>query len=39
MVGAYVQWLVINSGIKEVLEAKTLEGKLKDCVDELSATL
>ena len=36
--GAYSQWLVINSGIKEALEAKILAGKVKDRVYELSAT-
>ena len=38
MEGAYSQWLVINSGIKEALEAKILAGKVKDRVYELSAT-
>ena len=35
----YAQWLVSASGRKEALEAQTLAGKLKDRVDELSATL
>ena len=38
LVGAYAQWLVSNSVSKEVLGAKTLAVKLKDRVDELSAT-
>ena len=39
VVGAYDQWLVSNSGKKEALEAKIQTGKVKDRVDELSATL
>ena len=39
MVGVYDQWLVINSVRKEALKAKTLVGKLKDHLDELSETL
>ena len=31
--------MVINSGIKEALEVKTLADKLKDSVDDLSDTL
>ena len=38
MVVDYAQWLVSNSGSKEPLEAKILVGKVKDRVDELSAT-
>ena len=38
VVGAYVQWLVINSCMKETLESKRLAGKLKDHVDKLTAT-
>ena len=38
MVGAYAQWLDINSGRKEALKAKTLAGKFKDSLDELSVT-
>ena len=35
MVGAYARLLVSNSVIKEAIEAKILEGKLMDRVDEL----
>ena len=38
MVGAYAQWLDINSGRNEALKAKTLAGKFKDSLDELSVT-
>ena len=37
VVGAYARLLVSNSVIKEAIEAKILEGKLMDRVDELSA--
>ena len=39
LVGAYAQWLVINSYIKETLEDKALEEKLKDRVDEIISIL
>ena len=39
LVGAYAQWLFINSGKKEVLKTKSLDVKLKDRVDNLSDTL
>ena len=39
LVGAYAQWLVINSYIKETLEDKALEEKLKNRVDEIISTL
>ena len=38
VVGAYAQWLLINSVRKKALEARILVGKVNDRVDELSAT-
>ena len=39
VVGTYAQWLFSNTGRKEALKAKILAGKVKDRLDDLSATL